>query len=441
MQASSQHYDVIIIGAGISGLAAARELQQRGYQVLILEARNRIGGRIWTDRSFGFPLDMGASWIHGINGNPLTALVADYHIPLLATNTENLSIKRYDTLSLYDDAGKPLTVEQKQRLARRLKKLEKFVYCEQNKITQDISYQAAVDRFIAKKRFTPFELQTFKYAVSVAVEYEYAVDSDKLSLLEFGKDKPFPGYEALIPIGFDQIPQNLAQSLPIECQQIVKQIYHGNSGVTITTDKEIFHSQCTIITLPVGVLKTKAVTFTPELPLAKQRAIQRLQMGVLNKVYLRFSSIFWDKESDIIGTISATAKPWIEFINFYRFIQQPILMAFVAGSYAQQIEKWPPQNVIAGVMRVLRNIYGDDIPDPEGYLMTAWNQDPFAQGSYSYLPVGVAGSECDALAEPVNNRLFFAGEATNYETLSTTHGAYMSGKRAAELAIRLLSKP
>lgn len=426
-----ENVDVIIVGAGIAGLAAANQLHQAGKTVLVLEAQDRPGGRICTDRSLGVALDMGASWIHGVKYNPIANLANKYGIKTLQSNTESLSLKRYESLSLYDWTGKPVEAKEIKQLKKQLANLELFIQDAQMMIEKDISYRSIVKKFLSMHRFTERELKIFKYAVSAAIEYEYAEDAAKLSLLEFGKDEPFAGPEVILPDGYDQIIMRLANNLPIQFNQVVKRICYDEKGVEVFTEKEHFKSRVVIITIPLGILKTTPELFMPALPRWKQQAIRRLQMGILNKVYLQFEKPFWDLSSDVIGYIPNTKLSWIEFINYYKYIQKPILMAFNAGSRARQMEQWPAEKIIDSIMQVMKTIYGKDIPEPTGHLITAWDSHPFAKGSYSYLPVGVTGNECDKLAEPVLKRLFFAGEATNYKRLSTVHGAYLSGIEAA----------
>lgn len=435
---TNSHFDAIIIGAGMAGLGAARELQKAGRHFLVLEARDRVGGRIWTDRSWGLPLDLGASWIHGVKQNPVTQLANDFKIKILPTNTENLTLTRYDSLSLYDWEGKKLNKSEILRLKRRLEDLEIFVKNAQDNLDRDVSYQSLIKKFINLQHFEERELRIFKYAVSAAVEYEYAEDASKLSLLEFGRDEPFPGHEVVFPEGYDQIPVSLAKDLPISLNQEVKKIFYHRQPVEVVTQLGTYKTRCVIVTLPLGVLKAEPKLFYPILPRPKEKAIRRLRMGLLNKVYLRFERPFWDIDSEVIGYIPTAKLSWIEFINYYKYIQQPILAAFNAGSRAREISTWPKEKVIESIMQVLKHIYGKEIPEPTASIITDWDNDPYARGSYSYIPLGVKGKECVILAEPISDCIFFAGEATDDKTLSTVHGAYLSGIKAAKLVNSVL---
>ncbi|MEK9164377.1 MAG: FAD-dependent oxidoreductase, partial [Chloroflexota bacterium] len=153
--------------------------------------------------------------------------------------------------------------------------------------------------------------------------------------------------------------------------------------------------------------------------------------GVLNKVYLRFAAAFWaEDDTDWIGYIPEKKGEWGEYLNIYHYTGQPILLCFNAGEYGLAIEKLSDGEIVAAAMKTLRQMYGDDIPEPEAWLITRWGSDPFAYGSYSHAAPGATEDDFAALAEPVGDRLFFAGEATS-EYSATVHGAYLSGVREA----------
>jgi monoamine oxidase len=435
MQESNQIYDVIIIGASIAGLAAAQTLQAAGYRVLVLEARDRAGGRIWTDHSWKIPLDLGASWIHGVKRNPVAALAEKYHIKTVPSNTESFSFKRYESMSLYDWEGKKIVRGELIGIKHHLQDLETYVKNAQDNLDKDVSYQSIVKKFITMKKIKDRELKIFKYAVSATVEYEYAEDVAHLSLLEFAKDEPFAGRTELFPQGYAQITEKMREGILVLFKAVVKKIAYTSEGVRVQANNKYFRAKRALITLPLGVLKAAPKLFYPNLPREKLQAIRRMRMAVLNKVYLRFPKVFWDKTSEVIGYIPTSKLSWIEFINFDYYLQQPILMALNAGLRARQFEQWSEQQIIDSIMQVLQTIYGKEIPQPEACLITRWDNDPFARGSYSYLPIGVTGEECDKLGAPIQNTLFFAGEATNYKMMGTVHGAYVSGIKAAKLII------
>jgi monoamine oxidase len=183
------------------------------------------------------------------------------------------------------------------------------------------------------------------------------------------------------------------------------------------------------------VLKSGAVSFSPAQPSSQQTAIQQLGMGVLNKVYLRFATPFWEQNSDLLGHISDRKGEWAEFLNLYRYIQQPILLGFNVGTYGTQIGQQRDRDIVQSAIAVLRSIYGAAVSSPTGVLITRWKADPFAQGSYSFMATQSSPQSRVHLAEPVGDRLSFAGEATLAKHAATVHGALRSGQAAAQQVI------
>ncbi|HLO87116.1 MAG TPA: FAD-dependent oxidoreductase [Nostocaceae cyanobacterium] len=433
-KSSGKDADVIVVGAGIAGIEAARVLQSQGYKVVVLEGRDRIGGRIWTSRTLqNIPLDLGASWIQGTRNNPLVEITRQFKIKTLPTD--------YDSLTQYHSNGEEFTEKESQQLdeyfTELMGELEKKREQMQEKNQKDISLQAAIDKVLAKIELDKQELIGLNYSINTTIEHEYAADSDDLSLYNFDQDKELKGGSVLFPGGYSQIPNKLAENLTIRLEHIVKRIEYSNGSVKVITNKGTFTADKAVITLPLGILKTGTVEFYPALPTRKQTAINKLGMGVLNKVYLRFSKVFWDKNSDMLGYLSQNKGEWCEFLNIYKYTKQPILLCFNAGSYGEKLETLTDTKIIQSAMKVLRTIYGENIPNPEDWLITRWGADQFTKGSYSYLPVGASNADREALAEPVANKLFFAGEATSKDYPATVHGALLSGKQAAKQIINL----
>ncbi|NES21736.1 MAG: NAD(P)-binding protein [Symploca sp. SIO3E6] len=413
---------VLVIGAGIAGLAAARKLQSQGKTVTVLEGRDRLGGRIFTNRSLGLPIDLGASWIHGVRRNPITKLARDFQLTTLPTD--------YESLKLFLDGRvlSPNTVKKGRKLTEKLLNAA-IAWGERQE--EDVSLDAGIQQILAKKQFSAQEQQVIAWWLNAEVVGDLALDLDQLSLYEWQEGKDFWGDDYLFPGGYDQIIEKLAADLDLRLEEKVVEIKYGNQEVVVTTEKNSFSAAAAIVTLPLGVLKSNTVTFQPPLPPAKQQAIKRLAVGLLNKVVLLFPQQFWDQQ-EIIGSISQNPTNFGYFLNYAHYQDKPVLIAFTGGNYARRIESLSESELVAVIMGDLRQIYGQTIPNPQAILRTQWAKDPFAYGSYSAsLPVGVTSSERDILAQPVDNLLFFAGEATSRNYSGTVHGAFLSGVQAA----------
>ncbi|OAN34971.1 flavin monoamine oxidase family protein [Mycolicibacterium iranicum] len=410
---AGQH--VIVVGAGISGLSAARRLADSGVRVTVLEARQRIGGRTWTDTSLGLPIDLGGAWIHGPEGNPLTELAAQVGARTVETDFE-------DTVVLQDGAVvDPVSVDAAgQEWLQILDAIE------------GMTARAGLDTSLADgfaQTGADFDDPLMQWIVDGAIGAEYAADPDELSLRWFGNEGEFGGGDLILPGGYRQIIDHVARDLTIELGAEVTSIAYGDSGVTAGTAQGNVEGDRVIVTVPLGVLKAGTIVFDPPLPQAKVDAIQRLGFGVLDKVVLTFEEPFWIEQfgarSDMIS-LAGKDQPASDLVNGMRFADAPVLIGLRGAANARTREANSDEESVAQLVAALR------APQPTGFLVTRWAADPYARGSYSFLAVGSSPDDQEALAEPVGERLGFAGEATNPEYFATVHGAYLSGLREAD---------
>ena len=284
---------------------------------------------------------------------------------------------------------------------------------------------------ISSRNLSVEELRQLQFVIQGNFALELGADPDELSLWEWDQDEEFDGEDVVFPEGYNQITDGLANGLDIRLGIKVVSISYGADGVNVETSSGTYGGDKVIVTFPLGVLKQAEVKFDPPLPESKQSAIDRLDMGVLNKVYLKFSEAFWDEEIEGISYVDERTGEWCDWLNFMPYINEPVLMAFHGGAKGYALEELSDDEIIAGAMKTLRVIYGNSISEPESYLITRWGKDPLALGSYSHIPPFASGDDYDALFEPVDDVLYFAGEATNREHPATVHGAYLSGVNAA----------
>ncbi len=427
--ATSSQQRVVVVGAGLSGLAAAQELRRQGYDVIVVEARDRIGGRIWTSSKWpDMSLDFGATWIHGTQGNPLTDLADQIKAKRLTTS--------YDRTATYNTSGQLLSQAEAVRLENFRQKVFRALRQAQDE-DPDVSIQQVIEPLIRQVDHSSESYRFINFILSGEIEQEYAGSTASLSAHWYDSAKEFDGNDDLFVQGFSVIPEFLAQGLRIELGQVVQEIHWHQSPMRVMTQTTEFLADHVIVTLPLGVLQAGTVRFTPELPPNKQTAIAKLGMGVLNKCYLRFPAAFWPADVDWLEHISASQGEWTEWVSFQRVAHIPILLGFNAADWGRAMEAWSDEQIVASAMQTLRTIYGVSIPAPIDYQITRWASDPFSLGSYSYNPIGAVPKIRQQLAAPLGKSVFFAGEASHKDYFGTAHGAYLSGLRAAQEILKI----
>ncbi|MEW6277725.1 MAG: FAD-dependent oxidoreductase [Candidatus Eremiobacterota bacterium] len=417
----------LVIGAGMAGVAAASRLAAAGVKTTVLEGRDRIGGRIWTNRALGFPLDLGAMWIEGTHGNPLVDLAAKYRVR---------TVEDTDRWLAADHDGRRLDAALEDQVEARVASLQRRL--EELDPDADLSWAQAVSRVLdGKERKDPF-LQRVVSSFVAGIETTSSAAADDLSFAWGASDEGFEGDDLLMPDGYGAIVDGLASGLDIRRGHLVERMEHSSEGVRVSvTGRGTFEADLAVVTLPLGVLRAGGVSFHPDLPADKKAALQRLRMGVLDKVVLKFPRATWPAV-DKFSYLSKVPGEFPEFLNWNRFAAKPVLIGFMAARFAREMEALPDDKVVARAMAVLRRIVGK-LPDPEAHLIWRWGRDPFARGSYSYVPVGSTLSDYDLMARPVG-RLLFAGEATSRQHFASVNGAYLSGLREADRALSILRR-
>ncbi|OAY70407.1 Lysine-specific histone demethylase 1 [Ananas comosus] len=437
---------VLVVGAGLAGLAAARHLLSLGFKVAVLEGRRRPGGRVFTKRMASsaaeYPdvaaaADLGGSVLTGINGNPLGVLARQLGFPLH---------KVRDKCPLYLPDGRPVDPVVDSRIEAAFNELLDKV-CRLR--------QAVADELRSVDASLGDALEAFRAAYGVAasreermlldwhlanLEYANAALLSDLSMAFWDQDDPYEmgGDHCFIPGGNARFVRALAQDVPVFYGRTVTRVRYAGDGVLLQAGRQLFRADMALCTVPLGVLKKGRIHFSPPLPPRKQAAIQRLGFGLLNKVAILFPYDFWDGSVDTFGHLTDDPSQRGEFFLFYSYASVsggPLLVALVAGESAIRFETTPPMDNVDKVLRVLRRIFspkGIEIPKPLQAICTRWGTDRFAYGSYSYVAVGSSGDDYDILAESAGDgRLFFAGEATNRRYPATMHGALLSGFREA----------
>jgi hypothetical protein len=416
--------DVLVIGAGIAGLRAAEVLVGKGRRVIVLEARDRLGGRIYTDRSWGVPVELGASWIHGVQNNPIAALAAAKGITMQATDYESV---------IYGADGKRLAGPTLDELESQV--VELVEAGREGSPDTDEPLRAALDRAIAAADLDPSELLNVEMSITESIEHEYATDAVNLSASNFDDGADEEGGDALLPEGYDKIVAAVANGLDVRLGHVVTSVDTSGDRAVVTTSRGNFQAGAVIVTVPLGVLKADSIQFSPALPEPKSTAIARLGMGALSKTCLRFDSQFWPSDAELIDIVPAASRrgQWVESLSLTGLADVAALMMFNAGEFARVVETMTDAEVIASASSALKPAF-PALPTPTGLLRSAWSVDPFSLGSYTFIGVGASLADRDALATPEGRRVF-SGEACSRDHAGTVHGAYASGEAAAKAVL------
>lgn len=413
---------VIIIGAGISGLAAAKKLKQEGFLVIVLESQEKPGGRIRTDRSLGLAFDEGASWIHGPNGNPISNLASEAGANTFLTDNDNAEV--------FDISG---TGYSDSVLTTAEGDFDNAVAAVLNAGNQTQSFETLFNSLYPSQSNN----KLWKYMLSAYLEFSVGGDISKMSSKYFYDDETFNGEDVIITNGYDKITDHLASGLDIRLNTRVTSINYSGEKVTVSADGNSFKCDHLVISVPLGVLKNNDIAFSPTLPANKTTAINQTKMGNVNKFILTWGSAFWDTSLQFIGYTPDTKGKFNYFLNVNTFSTDNALMTFAFGDYATTTETMSDAEIINEIMAHLRSIYGNSIPNPTNMLRTKWGQNINTYGAYSFATNGTSSQDFDTLSESVNDKLFFAGEHTILDYRGTVHGAYLSGIREADNIIDL----
>ena len=425
---------VLVVGAGMAGLAAARALTERGLDVVILEGRHRIGGRVETHNG----VDLGAHWIHGTEGNPLTNLARQLAVPTLFVGGDSSYSGGWDHLVVYGPDGRALAADDKLRNILTADVVRDEMDALRRKVDgdDDMSIEEALRRVLAGRELSDEERRAVAWHVALSARDDCAADEGALSFRWWDDGYEVYGYgDSVVIHGFGALVDALAHGLDVRLGHVVRAIEYGGAtggAAAVVTDRGRFEADAVVCTLPLGVLKAGSVEFTPPLPAAKQDAISRLGMGNLTKVVLHFEQPFWPRDQYAFGyqCRPVDCSPTL-VINLWRTQQTPALVLMTGGVLSREIERWDEARLERWATDVVHDLFGDAASLPTRIERTQWGHDPFSRGSYSYVAVGATPADIETLAEPVGGRLFFAGEATYRHHWGGAHGAYASGLREA----------
>lgn len=423
---------VIVVGAGMSGLSAARALHDSGRQVLVLEARDRLGGRTWTDTVGESTVDLGGAWMHGVGDTPLRA-VAD------------AAGLQYASHILEPDGV--FDAERSARLG--LTELLQLLAVTETYDPEDLdvsdnpraSVADGIQEFMDDLELDPVAASRVQFALE-ELHSDAAGRIDQQSL-QGGYDVEWPWEQSfgsvderdfVIDGGYRMLVDFLADGLDIRLNTPVTRIEHGDDGIVIRTADASFEGSHAIVTVPLGVLKADTIQFEPPLPTDKRSAIERIGFGVFEKVILSYAEKFWDGNIGVTTYFAGLGdeRAWPLLIDMSEFAGAPTLVCIYSGLFGQKAQDTLDDDaIVAGAKTAVAALNGGTAPDPLTTRVTRWRKDPWSFGSYSFASTESLEGDRDLLAAPVGKRLLFAGEATSAAIYATVDGALASGLREA----------
>ncbi|MET4697585.1 monoamine oxidase [Constrictibacter sp. MBR-5] len=412
--------DVVVVGAGAAGLAAARSLLDRGLSVVVLEAKDRIGGRAWTVDLAGMPVDLGATWLHSGSVNPLAGIATRHGV---AYDTTPTRIRRCFLFRAHETRW-ATPVEESERI-------DYFDRCEAL-----IEAAAHAGRDVPVSAVLP-DHPRWRPAFEAWVAAYSSADPDELSTADWvnytDTEENWP-----VPDGLGTILQSYGAGLPVRTGTAVTAVRHDGRCAIVETAAGSVEAAAVIVTVSTSVLAAGTIAFDPPLSADRRAALAAIPLGRANKLAMAFDgNPFGDLAAHAVRLAEATSGTMILHI---RPFGRDLVTTFIGGRFAAEIERAGEAAAVDFAMARLTAIFG---PEPARRLgatrVSAWESDPWIRGAYSAARPGAAHLR-PVLAAPAGPRLFFAGEATHLRYFSTAHGAFLSGQRAADEAAHALGK-
>ncbi|KAL1300489.1 hypothetical protein HN51_045139 [Arachis hypogaea] len=425
---SPSRSSVIIVGAGISGISASKVLAEKGVDdIIILEASDRIGGRIRKEQFGGVSVELGAGWIAGVGGresNPVWELATEAG---LRTCLSDYSNARYN---IYDRSGKIFP----------------------SGIAAD-SYKRAVDSAIQKLRnqedghddVTSKIMEppsTPKTPIELAIDFilhdfEMAEVEPISTYVDFGEREFLVADQR----GYDCLLYKMAESFlftsegrildgRLQLNKVVRELQHSRTGIrVITEDGCVYEANYVILSVSIGVLQSDLISFNPPLPRWKMEAIEKCDVMVYTKIFLKFPYKFWPSGPEKEFFIYAHERRG--YYTFWQHMENAypgsnILVVTLTNEESKRVEAQSDEETLIEAMAVIRDMFGPNIPDAIDILVPRWWNNRFQRGSYSNYPIISNLNVFHNIKAPVG-RVFFTGEHTSERFNGYVHGGYLAG--------------
>jgi monoamine oxidase len=414
--AAKNSVDVAIVGAGAAGLGAARAAQERGLSFVVLEAMDRIGGRAHTESTtFGVPWDRGCHWLHSADINPMRVLADRYGFHYLK---EQPPFRHHV-------GDRFLTSEKSEELRAHVDSCWEAAY-NAGRAGRDVSYAEVVD-----------QKHPWNAAFRTTVAGEWSVTPEEASTLDGvhyrDTDNNWPlreGYGALVA--------RHAEGLPVELSTPVRRIEWDSSPVRVIVDSGTIEARAVVVTVSTRIIQDDVIAFDPPLPAWKREAYDAIRLGNANKVSFAIDG----RELGVEGHSSLWIK--VDERQGMYFQLRPfgfdLANGYLAGELGAEAEAEGPDAMQQLGISALKSAYGSAIERKiTKAACSTWQSEPWIRGAYGAARPGEAHKRKE-LVRPIDDKLFWAGEAVSHDFFSTCHGAHITGEAAVEAIAGVLAR-
>ncbi|BAF24924.2 Os09g0368200 [Oryza sativa Japonica Group] len=448
-------------GKHLTCISAGKRIWEAGIaDVLILEATDRIGGRMHKQSFAGVNVEIGANWVEGVNGekkNPIWPIVnSTLKLRSFRSDFDSLAQNVYKDGGLCDEAYVQKRMDRADEVDKSGENLSATLHPSGRDDMSILSMQRLNDH-LPNGPSSPVDMAVDYFTY----DYEFAEPPRVTSLqntvplptfTDFGDDTYFVadqrGYESVVHHLAGQYLNadksgNIADAR-LKLNKVVREISYSSTGVTVKTeDNSTYQADYVMVSASLGVLQSDLIQFKPQLPSWKILAIYQFDMAVYTKIFVKFPKKFWPEGAGREFFLYASTRRgyygvWQEFEKQYP--DANVLLVTVTDEESRRIEQQPDSQTKAEIMEVVRCMFPDeDVPDATDILVPRWWSDRFFRGSFSNWPIGVSRYEYDQLRAPVG-RVYFTGEHTSERYNGYVHGAYLAGIDSAEILINCAQK-
>jgi len=432
---------VVILGAGMSGISCARILEEAGMEdYVVVEADNRVGGRMQPYMFQGISIELGANWIEGTVGNPIWEFKERLSLEGSISNYSDLWV--FDTVSKTrfrpNDNPRWIDLQNALDFAANLsrRKRESAEPDVSIKVGLQLGGWRAKDPVDFALEWSQTDFENAHSPDESSLEHELPGDT-----FEIFEDEM---YMITDQRGYVTVVHDLATSIDsnkiILNSEVQRVNWNSSDSIEVTTtDGRIIEAERAVITFSIGVLQSDRIQFVPALPIWKQEAILMSEMVTYTKIFMKFPFAFWEESEFILYASERRGYyPFWHNLNHPKYFPgSNVIMVTATKTESMRIEAQPTDVTITELMAVLRDMYGVGIPQPLAVKIPIWHKNPWTLGSYASWPLGLTAGHKSNLKKAVDDRLFFAGDGIS-QLIGYVHGAYLSGIETADSVLQIL---